>query len=53
MSYLSEEEQQMLWNIVERQGLKIKVYTDRLRNASSNLTEENRAEIVEALQVKF
>lgn len=53
VSYLTEEEQQMLWNIVERQGLKVKpVYAERLRKASGDLTEEKMAEILEALQVK-
>ena len=53
VSYLTEEEQQMLWNIVERQGLKVKpVYAEKLRKASGSLTEEKMAEILEALQVK-
>ena len=53
MSYLTEEEQQKLWNIVERQGLKVKpVYVEKLRKASGSLTEEKMAEILEALQVK-
>lgn len=53
VSYLTVEEQQMLWNIVERQGLKVKpVYAEKLRKASGNLTEEKMAEILEALQVK-
>lgn len=53
VSYLTEKEQQMLWNIVERQGLKVKpVYAEKLRKASGNLTEEKMAEILEALQVK-
>ena len=53
VSYLTEEEQQMLWNIVERQGLKVKpVYAEKLRKASGSLTEEQMAEIIEALQVK-
>ena len=53
VSYLTGEEQQMLWNIVERQGLKVKpVYTEKLRKASGNLTEEKMSEILEALQVK-
>ena len=52
MSYLTEEEQQKLWNIVERQGLKVKpVYAEKLRKASGSLTEEKMAEILEALQV--
>lgn len=53
VSYLTEEEQKMLWNIVERQGLKVKpAYAEKLRKASGNLTEEKMAEILEALQVK-
>lgn len=53
VSYLTEEEQQMLWNIVERQGLKVKpVYAEKLRKESGKLTEEKMAEILEALQVK-
>ena len=53
VSYLSEDEQQRLWNMVERQGLKIKpVYAEELRKASGNLTEEKMAEILEALQIK-
>ena len=53
VSYLTEEERQMLWNIVERQGLKVKpVYAEKLRKASGNLTEEKMAEILEALQIK-
>ncbi len=53
VSYLSEDEQQMLWNIVERQGLKIKpIYAEKLRKASGDLTEEKMAEILEALQIK-
>jgi len=53
VSYLREEEQQILWNIVERQGLKVKpAYAEKLRKASGNLTEEKMAEILEALQVK-
>lgn len=53
VSYLTEEEQQMLWNIVERQGLKVKpAYAEKLRKASGNLTEEKMAEILEGLQVK-
>lgn len=53
VSYLTEEEQQMLWNIVEHQGLKVKpVYAEKLRKASGNLTDEKMAEILEALHVK-
>lgn len=43
----------MLWNIVERQGLKVKPgYAEKFRKESGNLTEEKMAEILEALQVK-
>ncbi|MGN0416682.1 ParB N-terminal domain-containing protein [Anaerostipes faecalis] len=53
VSYLTEEEQQMLWNIVERQGLKVKpVYAEKLRKESGKLTEEKMAVILDALQVK-
>ena len=53
VSYLTTEEQQMLWNIVERQGLKVKpAYAEKLRKVSGSLTEEKMAEILEALQVK-
>ena len=53
VSYMTKEEQQMLWNIVDRQGLKVKpVYAEKLRKASGDLTEEKMAEILEALQVK-
>lgn len=53
VSYLTENEQNMLWNIVERQGLKVKpVYAEKLRKESGTLTEEKMAEILEALQVK-
>ena len=53
VSYMTKEEQQMLWNIVDRQGLKVKpVFAEKLRKASGDLTEEKMAEILEALQVK-
>ena len=53
VSYLIEDEQKMLWNIVERQGLKVKpAYAEKLRKESGSLTEEKMAEILEALQVK-
>ena len=53
VSYLTENEQNMLWNIVERQGLKVKpAYAEKLRKESGSLTEEKMAEILEALQVK-
>lgn len=53
VSYLTEDEQKMLWNIVERQGLKVKpAYAEKLRKESGSLTEEKMAEILEALQVK-
>ena len=53
VSYLTEDEQKMLWNIVELQGLKVKpAYAEKLRKESGSLTEEKMAEILEALQVK-
>lgn len=53
VSYLTEDEQKMLWDMVERQGLRIKpAYAERLRKESGSLTEEKMAEILEALQVK-
>lgn len=53
VSYLTEDEQKMLWNIVECQGLKVKpAYAEKLRKESGTLTEEKMAEILEALQVK-
>ena len=53
VSYMTKEEQQVLWNIVERQGLKVKpAYAEKLRKASGSLIEEKMAEILEALQVK-
>ena len=53
VSYLTEEEQQMLWNIIDRQGLKVKpVYAEKLRKTSGDLTEEKLAEILEVLQVR-
>lgn len=53
ISYLTEDEQKMLWDIMVRQGLKIKpAYAEKLRKESGNLTEEKMAEILEALQIK-
>lgn len=53
VSYLTEDEQKMLWDMVEHQGLRIKpAYAERLRKESGSLTEEKMAEILEALQVK-
>lgn len=50
VSYMTKKEQQMLWNIVDRQGLNVKpVYAEKLRKASGDLTEEKMAEILEAL----
>lgn len=41
ISYLTEDEQKMLWDIMVRQGLKIKpAYAEKLRKESGNLTEE-------------
>ena len=53
VSYLTEDEQKMLWDMVEHQGLRIKpAYAERLRKESGSLTVEKMAEILEALQVK-
>lgn len=53
LSYLTENEQKMLWKLVERQNLKVKpAYAEKLRKESGSLTEEQMAEILEALQVK-
>lgn len=53
VSYLTEEEQRILWGIVDRQGLVIKpAYAVKLRKESGNMTEEKMADILEALQVK-
>ncbi len=53
LSYLTENEQKMLWKLVERQNLKVKpVYAEKLRKESGSLTEEQMAEILEALQIK-
>jgi ParB family chromosome partitioning protein len=53
VSYLTEEEQAMLWKMVEQQGLKVKpVYAQKLRKESSGLTETRMEEIMETLQAK-
>ena len=53
ISYLTAEEQQMVWNIMERQGLKLKPkMATELRKQSGNLTENKIAEIMDALLVK-
>ena len=50
VSYLTENEHKMRWEIVERQGLKIKLaYAEKLRKESGCLTEEKMAEFLEAL----
>lgn len=53
ISYLTAEEQQMVWDIMERQGLKLKPkMATELRKQSGNLTENIIAEIMDALLVK-
>ena len=53
LSYLSEDEQQAVWNLAERQGLKIKPRTaEALRKNEGELTEEKIAEILDAMSVK-
>lgn len=53
ISYLTGEEQQMVWDIMERQDLKLKPkMATELRKQSGNLTENIIAEIMDALLVK-
>lgn len=53
LSYLSEDEQRTVWNLADRQGLKIKPMTaEALRKNESELTEEKIAEILDAMSVK-
>jgi hypothetical protein len=53
VSYLTDEEQSMLWKMVEQQGLKVKpVYAQKLRKESGSLTETRMEEIMETLQAK-
>jgi len=53
MSYLKDDEQQMVWDIMERQGLKLKPkMASELRKQSGNLTEVVIAQIMDALSVK-
>ena len=53
MSYLKDDEQQMVWDIMERQGLKLKPkMASELRKQSGNLTEAVIAQIMDALSVK-
>lgn len=53
LSYLSENEQQAVWNLADRQGLKIKPKTaEALRKNEGDLTEEKIAKILDAMSVK-
>lgn len=53
LSYLPEDKQQAVWNLADRQGLKIKPKTaEALRKNEGNLTEEKIAEILDAMSVK-
>lgn len=54
VSYLSVEEQQAVWELVNRQGLKLKPKAAAaLRKHSGELTEEKIVEILDALSVKM
>lgn len=53
ISFLEENEQQVVWDIVDRQGLKLKPKaTAELRRNKGELTEEKIAEILDVLSVK-
>lgn len=53
VSYLSEEEQQMLYDIMKRQGLKLKtVMAEKLHKECGKLTAERSAEILDGFRVK-
>lgn len=53
ISYLTTEEQQTVWDMMERQGLKLKPkMATELRKCSGNLNENKVAEIMDALMVK-
>ena len=54
VSYLSVEEQQAVWELVNRQGLKLKPKAAAaLRKHSGELTEEKIVEILDALSVNM
>lgn len=51
--YLSEEEQQAVWELVDRQGLQLKPKAAAaLRKHGGDLTEETIIEILDALSIK-
>lgn len=53
ISYLSEAEQEMVWNMMESQGLKLKpAAAAKLHKAAGTLTEESVREIMDGPKVK-
>lgn len=53
MSFLTEEEQQRTWDIIDRQGLKLKPkMAVELRKSTGNLTSEKISEILDAVSVR-
>lgn len=53
LSFLGDEEQFLVWNLVQRQGLKLKPkMAAELRKIAGTLTEEKIGEIIGALSVK-
>lgn len=53
VSYLSEEEQQAVWELVDRQGLQLKPKAAAaLRKHGGDLTEETIIEILDAISIK-
>ena len=53
LSFLTEEEQRLVWDIISRQELKVKPrMAAELRSHSENLTAESIAEIIDAVTVR-
>ena len=53
LSYLTKDEQQAVWNLADRQGLKVRPKAAQaLRKHSGELTEEKITEILDALSVR-
>lgn len=53
LSFLTEAEQQIVWSIVDRQGLKVKPkMAAELRKKSGDLTAEKAAEIIDGVSVR-
>jgi ParB family chromosome partitioning protein len=53
LSFLTEKEQRLVWDIVDRQNLKVKPkMATELRSHSGDLTAENIADIIDAVTVR-